>query len=52
MSEELAKRLGRNTVVSAGIHWDSLTDGDIRTISMLCQSIMEQITEKYKIFFA
>jgi hypothetical protein len=51
MSEELARRLGRNTVVSAGIHWDSLTDQDIKTISMLCQSIMEQITEKYKTFF-
>ena len=48
MSEELAKRLGRNTVVAAGIHWDGLTDADIKSITKLCQSIMEQIVEKFK----
>ena len=48
MSEELAKRLGRNTVVAAGIHWDGLTDADIKSITMLCQSIMKQIVETFK----
>lgn len=51
MSEELAKTLGRNTVVAAGIHWDGLTDDEIKVITALCQSIMEQITKKYKTIF-
>lgn len=51
MSEELAKRLERNTVVVAGIHWDGLTDDEIKVITALCQSIMEQIAKKYKTFF-
>jgi len=51
MSEELARRLGRNTVIAAGIHWDGLIDEDIQTITMLCQSIKEQIIVKYKTFF-
>ena len=51
MSEELAKGLGRNTVVAAGIHWDGLTDEEIKKITVLCKSIMEQIIQQYKIFF-
>lgn len=51
LSEELSKRLGRNTVVTAGIHWDGLTDTDIKAITVLCQSIMEQIAEKYSVNF-
>jgi hypothetical protein len=48
MSEELARRLARNTVVAAGIHWDGLADADIKVITALCQKIIEQIVEKYK----
>lgn len=51
MSEELARRLGRNTVIAAGIHWDSLTDDDIKAITVLCQAIKEQIIVKYTTFF-
>jgi len=51
MAEELARRLGRNTVVAAGIHWDGLNDNEIKTITMLCQTIKEQVIEKYKSFF-
>jgi len=51
MSEELAKRLGRNTVVAAGIHWDGLTDAEIKAITVLCQSIIEQIVNQYNIVF-
>ena len=51
MSEELARRLGRNTVVAAGIHWDDLNDNEIKTITVLCQALKEQIIEKYKTFF-
>ena len=50
LSEELAKRLGRNTVVAAGIHWDDLTDAEIKIITKLSQSILEKIVEKFTIF--
>ena len=49
--EFLRSRLGRNTVIAAGIHWDGLIDEDIQTITMLCQAIKEQIIVKYKTFF-
>ena len=51
MSEELAKRLGRNTVVSAGIHWDDLTDVEIAIITKLSQSLLEDIAKKFDIVF-
>jgi hypothetical protein len=51
MSEELAKKLGRNTVVAAGIHWDNLTDADIKTIMTLGQLIMDKIVKQYKLVF-
>jgi len=51
MSEELAKRLGRNTLVAAGIHWDGLTDSDIKTITELCQSILRRIIDQYPVHF-
>ena len=30
LSEEITRRFGRNSVVVAGIHWDNLTDDEIR----------------------
>lgn len=48
MSEELARRLERNTIVAAGIHWDNLTDQDIKVITRLCQKLIDGITEKFK----
>jgi uncharacterized hydantoinase/oxoprolinase family protein len=51
MSEELAKKLGRNTVVAAGIHWDDLTDSEIETIRKMCQSILEEVAEKFSTVF-
>jgi hypothetical protein len=47
MSEELARRLARNTVVVAGIHWDALTDENIKHIIAICQRLMERIVEKF-----
>ncbi len=47
MSEELAKRLGRNTVVVAGIHWDNLSDAEIKIITRLSQTILENIVKKF-----
>jgi len=51
MSEEIAKRLGRNTVVSAGIHWDNLTDVEIKTITKLSRSVLEDIVNKFDTVF-
>ena len=46
MAEELARRLKRNTVVAAGIHWDNLSEDDIAAISGLCRDILDKILEK------
>lgn len=46
LAEELTRKLGRNTVVAAGIHWDNLSENDIRAISGLCEIIMEKILER------
>jgi hypothetical protein len=46
ISELLASRLKTNVVVSAGIHWDDLTSGEIRTIARLTQKLSAQILKK------
>lgn len=46
LAEELTRRLERNTVVAAGIHWDNLSESDIAVISKLTQGILEKILEK------
>lgn len=43
MSEELATRLERNTVVVAGMHWDGLTDAGIITVTALCRRLIDGI---------
>ena len=43
MSEEIARRVGRNTVVAAGIHWDALSDKDITTITAICRELTDKI---------
>ncbi len=43
MAEALSGRLGRNVVVVAGIHWDSLTGEDIAAVMELCRKINEKI---------
>ena len=43
MSEELAKRLRRNTVVVAGMHWDGLAERDIGTVTALCGRLVDGI---------
>ena len=45
ISELLASRLKTKVVVSAGIHWDDLTSGEIRTITRLTQKLSVQILE-------
>jgi hypothetical protein len=46
LSEELTRRLARNSVVVAGIHWDNLTDEEIRTVELLCQRLTERLVQR------
>lgn len=43
MSEELARRLNRRTVVIAGIHWDRLGAPDLERILGICDRITKRI---------
>ncbi|HVP80245.1 MAG TPA: hypothetical protein VMV04_20375 [Thermodesulfobacteriota bacterium] len=46
ISERLATRLRRNVVVTAGIHWDSLTPQEIKTIENLTGKLSDGILKK------
>jgi len=46
ISERLATRLKRNVVVTAGIHWDSITLKDIRIIETLTERLSDRILKK------
>ena len=46
LAEELSRKLARNSVVIAGIHWDSLTDDEIRTVAGLCRKLTAKIIKK------
>jgi hypothetical protein len=46
LSEEITRRFGRNSVVVAGIHWDNLTDDEIKTAEKLCRKLTIKIIEK------
>ena len=43
LAEELTRRIARNSVVVAGIHWDNLTDNEIKTVVRLCRKLTERI---------
>ena len=43
LSEELTRKLGRNTVVVAGIHWDGLSDEGIEAIRDACRALTGRI---------
>ena len=45
MSEELAKRLNRNVVVVAGMHWEGLRDEGIEEVIGICQRLKDRILE-------
>ena len=45
MSEELAKRLNRNVVVVAGMHWEKLHDEGIDEVIGMCQRLKDRILE-------
>jgi hypothetical protein len=46
LSEELTRRLGRNTVVVAGMHWDGLSEEGIKNIRNACQVLTDRIVRK------
>jgi len=46
LAEEITRKLARNAIVVAGIHWDSLTDDEIKTVGKLCQRLTEKIIKK------
>ena len=46
LSEEITTRFGRNSVVVAGIHWDNLTDDEIRMAGKLCEKLTSKIIKK------
>ncbi len=46
ISERLATRLRRNVVVTAGIHWDSITPKEIKTIETLTGKLSNRILRK------
>jgi hypothetical protein len=46
ISERLAAQLRKNVVVTAGIHWDSLTVEEIKTIENLTGKLSDRILEK------
>jgi len=46
ISEKLSARLRKNTVVTAGIHWDNLSPAEIKTIQNLTPKLVDQIIRK------
>ncbi|OPY77972.1 MAG: hypothetical protein A4E65_02488 [Syntrophorhabdus sp. PtaU1.Bin153] len=46
LAEELTRKLERNTVVVAGIHWDALSEKAIQTITSVCKAITEKIVKQ------
>jgi hypothetical protein len=46
ISEKLATRLRKNVVVTAGIHWDSISLKEIKTIENLTGKLSDRILEK------
>ena len=48
ISEKLASRLRRNVVVTAGVHWQDMTSGEIRSVENLLQKVSGQILKRLK----
>lgn len=48
-AEKIASRLRRNTVVTAGMHWDALSPAEIRSVESLMREITEKVLEKFPV---
>ena len=46
ISEKLASQLKRNVVVTAGIHWDTITRTEIKTAGALTDRISDQMIKR------
>jgi hypothetical protein len=46
ISERLATRLRKNVVVTAGLHWDSITPQEIKIIENLTEKMSDRILKK------
>jgi gallate decarboxylase subunit D len=46
ISERLATRLRKNVVVTAGLHWDSITPQEIKAIKNLTEKLSDRILKK------
>ncbi len=46
ISERLATRLKKNVVVTAGLHWNRMAPGEIKTIENLTEGLSGRILEK------
>lgn len=46
MSEDITRRVGRNTVVVAGMHWDGLSGSDISVIGTVCRELTDKIVSR------
>jgi len=46
LAEELTRKLGRNTVVVAGIHWDALSEKAIQAITAICKALTGKIVKQ------
>jgi hypothetical protein len=46
LAEEITRTLARNAIVVAGVHWDNLTDDEIKMVGKLCQKLTEKIIKK------
>jgi hypothetical protein len=48
ISEKLAAQLGRNVVVTAGVHWEDITSREIRSVESLLRKMSVRILKKFK----
>lgn len=46
ISERLASVLRRNVIVTAGFHWDNLTNRDIKMVENISQKISDEVIKK------
>ncbi|MCX7011108.1 MAG: hypothetical protein NTW86_00835 [Candidatus Sumerlaeota bacterium] len=45
MADALARRFRKKAVVTAGLHWDDLTESDIQTVMTLCSLLLDKMIQ-------
>ena len=46
MADAISRSYQKKTVVTAGLHWDDLTEGDIQTVKGLCSLLLDQLVDQ------